>query len=428
MKILILVPRFPYPPRQGDCIRAWNEIHYLSERHDVWLAVLDRAPPAPDALAHVRAVCRAVAVFVRSDGRSLARGVTSLLGGRSLTEGYFFDARLATCVQRWGVEVGFDAVLTFSPGMAPYASLLRAARRVLDMNDVESARWESYAGHGWPPLRWLYALEAHRLQPAERVWIHSHDVTVLVNECERSKLPRELQTRAVVIRTGLDLARYTPAALGDAVTLPSGEPVVGFVGSMSYAPNVRGVLWFARSVWPRIRRTVPDARLLIVGRNPTRAIRRLARHPNVQVTGFVADVRPYLARMRVFVCPMREQIGVQTKLVEALAAARPAVVTPPAADGVEYQDPPPFLVAASAHEFAHAVVALLRDPAQARACARRARATAEAYYDAADQMARLEQLLGGADVLRCRTLPSRAPLHPQLAVRRTVLSGRTTTL
>lgn len=391
MKVLLLVHRFPYPPTRGDCLRSWGEVTHLAQRHDVWLACVDRALPQRDHLKAARTVCRDVAVVVRSGPRCLLHGALSLATGGSLTTGYFRDDRLACTLRTWDTTVGFDAVLTFSPAMAPYATLVRARRRVFDMNDVESAKWRSYAQRGNLLLRWLYALEARRLPAIETQAIRDHDITLLVNELERSKLDTPQRERAAVVRTGLDLRHYgrpdTPAW-----SLPD-KPVVGMLGSMSYAPNVRAVNWFGRHVWPRVRAALPGAEWLIVGSRPTRSVRRWQRQPNVTVTGFVDDVRPYLQRMRVFACAPCEQIGVQTKLIEALAASRPTVITPAAAAGIEHADPPPFLVAATADEFAADVLRLLRDDAHARDLAARARALAEEHYDAEEQLACVERWL-----------------------------------
>lgn len=395
MKILMLVHRFPYPPVQGDSIRSWGELEYLSSRHEVWLACVDRAVPRTLHMQRARQCCRDVVVTVRPSWACLLRGGLHLLGGRSLSEGYFYDSRLARVVRRWDQQVGFDAVLTFSPVMAMYAALVSAKRRVLDMNDVESCKWRSYARRSWPPPRWLYAWEARRLPRAEAAWIRAHDVTLLVNELERGKVPDSLAHHTAVVRTGVDHGQYTPGQSGAAFRELPPAPVVGMLGSMSYAPNVRAVNWFGRYVWPPVKAKLPDARWLIVGRRPARSVRRWARRPDVVVTGFVEDVRPQLAVMRVFACAPREQIGVQTKLIEALAAGRPAVVTPQAAAGIDYDDPPPFAIAGSPAEFADAVVRLLRDDAQARALARRARTVARENYDRADQVRRIECLLAG---------------------------------
>ncbi len=400
MKLLMLIHRFPYPPVRGDCIRSWGELEFLARRHEVWLACVDRVAPRPEHLDHVRTLCRDVAVVVRSAAASAAHGLFSLVAGRSLTAGYFSDERLVWIVRDWSHHVHFDAVLTFSPAMAPYATIVPARRRVLDMNDLESDRWRSFARRSLPPLRWLYALEAQRLPRFEAAWIRAHDVTLVVNRREQRKLPPALAPRCVVVHTGVDLSRYASEAPTDEpvhaqADLCVAQPVVSMLGSMSYPPNVRAVNWFGRHVWPRIKRTVPEACWLIVGRDPVRSVRRWGRKPGVTVTGFVEDVQSYLRATRVFVCPAREQIGVQTKLIEALAAGRAAVVTPHAAGGIEYDDPPPFLVAGSPDEFATAVVRLLRDDAVVRVLGARARAVACANYAAADQYGRVERWLSG---------------------------------
>ncbi len=406
MKILMLTPRFPYPPNRGDCIRSWGEVQYLARGHDVWLACIDRVAPAPEHLAHVRGHCRDVAVVVCPELIGLLRGGLSLIRGRSLLAGYFNDQRLARIVTRWGRAVDFDAVLTFSPAMAPYAALVSAGRRVLDMNDVESDKWRNYAQRTLPPMRWLYALESRRLRSAEAQWVSEHDVSLLVNASEVAKLPTALARHAAVVRTGVDLQNSRPADLESADAGVVSEPVIGFVGSMSYPPNVRAVNWFGRAVWPRVKEAVPEARWLIVGRDPSRSVRRWGRDAHVTVTGLVDDVRPWLHSMRVFVCPMREQIGVQTKLIEAMAAARAAVVTPQAAMGIDHDDPPPFMVAGSPSEFARAVIRVLRDRSHAKALAARALAVAAASYDARDQLRRIENWLAGDSPGRGRSLPS----------------------
>jgi len=393
MKILMLTHRFPYPPVRGDSLRSWGEVEYLARRHDLWLACVDRTAPAAKDVAHVREICRDVAIAVQGGLRSLLRGGLSWLSGRSLTEGYFHNAGLARIIRRWDAGVNFDAVLTFSSAMAPYAGLVGARRRVLDMNDVESEKWRSYADRSKPPLSWLYRLESRRLPRAESRWAQAHDVSLLVNECERKKLPPELVERAAVVRTGVDLGRYLLEPGVEPYVRD--EPVIGFVGSVSYAPNVRGVQWFGRKVWPQIHSAIPSARWLIVGNRPRASVRRWDNEPGVTVTGFVPDVRPWLRAMRVFVCPMREQIGVQTKLIEAMAAGRPAVVTPEAAVGIDHTDPPPFVIARSANEFSEACIRVLRDEAHARALANRARAVAEANYGVADQLGFLERWLTG---------------------------------
>lgn len=410
MKILMLTPRLPYPPNRGDTVRSWGVLDGLARHHHVWLASLSDEPPTHTQLARLRKICRNLAVAPRSAPTSLRCGVASLLRGRSLTEGFFADATLRATVRAWAQAARFDAVLAFSSAMAPLAEQVDA-RRVLDMCDVDSHKWRVYAARSRTPLRWLYALEARRLAAAESRWARSHDVTVVVNERERRKLlagadPR----RADVVRVSVATASTDePGSCNENLRLPA-EPIVGSIGSMFYPPNVRAVEWFGRHVWPLVKQRMSAAQWWIVGNRPARRVRRWGRQQDVRVTGFVPGTRPYLDALRVFVNPVDGDIGVQTKLLGAMAAGKPAVVTPEAAGGVSYRGEPPFLIARNPAEFADAVLRLLHDDALAVRLGERARRAIEDHYQPHEQLRRIEQALRGcpADVPVCAERDARA--------------------
>lgn len=390
MRILMLTPRFPYPPDRGDRLRSWQVLESLSARHDVWLACVERQAPPPAALQHVRQRCRDVAVFVRSGWRSLLAGVRSALAGRSLTEGYFGDARLSTLLAHWSQAAQFDALFVYSSGLAPFSAHVPAARRILDLCDVDSAKWRIYAHQSIPPLRWSYAVEAARVRKLEARAAQTHDLTLVVNAREQNKLRRIApHAETAVLPTTVALTAGAHPAV------PT-DPVVGFVGCMTYPPNVRAVTWFAANVWPQVRAAVPAAKWLIVGGPVAPCIRRLSKLPGVTVTGYVADAHTYLRQMRVFVNPVRGDLGVQSKLLVAMAAGRAAVVTPDAAGGIDHGDPPPFLIARTPAQFTDAVVRLLRDDAHVTHVAARAVQTIASQYTPAAHMRRLETWLAGA--------------------------------
>lgn len=389
MRLLMLTPRWPYPPDRGDTLRSWHVLQALANRHEVWLASVARTAPAAAHRGPVERLCRTAVVLPMTGAAALLRGAGSLWAGRSLTAGYFGDQRLLRLIERWQREVGFDALWTYSSALAPTAARVDAPWRIVDLGDVDSAKWELYALRSLPPKRWVYRLEAARVAALEAEAVATHDLCLLVNERERRKLLARLPDAATgVLPTVVDLAEYA-----DVPAVPPTGPVVGMIGSMFYPPNVRAVNWFGRWVWPLVRREVPAAHWLIVGSRPTRAVQRWAHEPGVTVTGYVPDVRPYLAAARVFVNAVEGDLGVQSKLIVAMAAARAAVVTPDAAAGIDYTDPPPFRIARSAPAFADAVIQLLRDDAAARRLATRARAVAEANYGIASQQRRIAAFL-----------------------------------
>lgn len=395
MRILMLTPRLPFPPDRGDKVRPWVILQALARRHQVWLASLGDEPPRPEDLQHLRRLCADVAVFPQWHGPRLWRGGVSLLGGRSVTEGWFGDPRMVALLDRWRREIQFDALWTYSSGLARLGDQVPCGRRILDLCDVESAKWQRYARNSHTPLRLLYRVEAARVEALERVVARSCDLCLMVNERERRKLiARVGPIEAEVLRTPVAIEEFSELA-PPAATLPT-APVVGMLGSMFFPPNVQGVLWFGRHVWPRVRAVLPDAQWRVVGGRPVRRVRALGRLPGVEVVGYVQDIRAALAEMRVFVNPVIGDLGVQTKLIVAMAAGRPAVVTPDAAAGIDYSDPPPFLIAGAPQAFADAVVRLLRDDTQARRLAIRAYKVAHSEYDVRVLLPRIERWLRGS--------------------------------
>jgi hypothetical protein len=307
--------------------------------------------------------------------------------------------------------------------MAPHALRVPATRRVLDMNDVDSRKYAAYAARGgW--RSWVYRVEAARLWQREVAWSRGHDLTVLVNARERAKLIAALPAPATaVMRTCADFAARGDGPAESTTDLPR-EPLVTFIGSLFYPPNVAAAEWFTRHAWPQVRRACPTARCVLAGSRPTRRARRLARAPGVTVAADVPDIGAVLRAARVVVNPVHGDLGVQTKTIMALAAGRPQVVTSDVAGGLDFRVSP-FLIANDPTSFASAVIRLLRDDHLAAELSRRASTTAAEFYDPATELAKLERWLTGTvadaapppvapplDVLR-RT-PSVAPRAPAL--------------
>jgi glycosyltransferase involved in cell wall biosynthesis len=209
--------------------------------------------------------------------------------------------------------------------------------------------------HAQHPMRWIYRHEAKWLARFEARAARCAFATVVVNERERSAL-REImpEARVEVVRVGVDAEYFQPARE------PAVTPLVVFCGVMNYAPNAEGAVWLARDVWPLVRRRVGDARLAIVGSQPTAVVRRLAEtDPSVEVTGAVSDVRPYLWKAAVATAPLHVARGVQFKVLEAVAARLPAVVTPEVAGGLPAEVLTACRVAQDPVTFSEAIANLL---------------------------------------------------------------------
>jgi glycosyltransferase involved in cell wall biosynthesis len=194
------------------------------------------------------------------------------------------------------------------------------------------------------------------------------------------------------VANGIDLTYHAP--LREEAT----HPAVLFTGAMDYLPNVDAVQYFCDAILPLVRRELPDTMFLIVGKDPSPEVRRLAGMSGVVVSGSVPDVRPYYARAGVCVAPLRLGRGVQNKVLQGMAMGIPVVATTVAARGIDAQAGRHLEVADEPDGFAAHLVRLLRDPAQRKRLGRNGRGFVEANHAWEGSLARLDGLL--AEVAR----------------------------
>ncbi|MEE9296526.1 MAG: TIGR03087 family PEP-CTERM/XrtA system glycosyltransferase [Phycisphaerae bacterium] len=390
MKILYLAHRMPYPPDKGDKIRSFHQLQYLGVRHDVWCACF---VDDPKDMVHVGALgrwCKHVGAIRLSPKYGLFRGLARMAVGGSLSEGYYSDVRMRRLLRRWCGEVGFDAAVIFSSSMAPYRRVIEAGRMVLDLCDWDSFKWKSFARHSSGLRAWLYRVESGRVRASELRWLEAFDACTVVTEAEADEVTDpSLRRRLHVVGNGV--AASPPASK------PAGAagPAVGFVGQMDYLPNVDAVRWFADNVWPEVRSQVPDATFEIVGRSPGRGVRELELREGIRVRGEVEDVRRHVEEFAVSVAPLRMGRGVQNKVLEAMAASRPVVVSSLAAAGIDAEDEKHFVVADDAAAISDRIVKLLRNPVRRSELGRAARRRIEERYSWDREVAKLEALLRG---------------------------------
>lgn len=337
--LLYLSHRIPYPPFKGEKIRPLHIIRHLRDRYRIHLGCLidDRADWAHVPV--VRELC-ADAYFAPLNPRvakiACLRGLAT---GAPLTLPYFWNHGLARWVETVLTEVKPEVVLIFSSAMAQYVlpHLRQVPLSIMDFADVDSDKWLKYAETTRWPMSWIYGRESRRLLACEREAARATDASVLVSEPEvalfRSLAP-ESADKIISVSNGVDANHFSPEH-DFSPPFDSSHPTFVFTGIMDYWPNVDGVVWFATEILPRVRRRVADARFVIVGADPAPVVMGLANLPGVTVTGRVADVRPYLAHAVASVAPMRIARGIQNKVLEAMAMAKPTIVTPQALEGIE---------------------------------------------------------------------------------------------
>ncbi len=336
--LLLLAHRIPYPPNKGDKIRSYHLLNYLSRTYRVYLGSFiddSRDWAHVDTLTSLCAETRFIPLHPL---RARVGSLLALATGQPLSVRYYWSHAL----KRW-VDGLLDAgtvqrVLIFSSAMAQYlpATLPEGIRRVIDFVDMDSDKWRQYRRSKPWPMSWIYAREGASLFAFERRQAMQSEASVFVSEAEaalfKTRAP-EAAERVTYIENGVDTEYFAPYR-DYPNPYPKDSLILVFTGAMDYWANVDAVCWFAKEVFPTVQARLPAARFYIVGAKPTETVRGLTAIPGVFVTGAVDDVRPYLAHATAAVAPLRIARGVQNKVLEAMAMAKPVLATPKAMEGI----------------------------------------------------------------------------------------------
>jgi sugar transferase (PEP-CTERM/EpsH1 system associated) len=385
--ILFLAHRVPYPPDRGDKIRGFNVLKFLAARKRVHLVAFadDRRDMGSDS-----GLTDGTSIIWRSKSRAVA-ALQAMLTGRPISLSAFDDGAVRAAVSTALTTHDIDTIYVFSNQMAQYVPADTTARVVMDFVDMDSAKFAGYGHAQTGPMGWLMRREGRLLGTYEAQVAARADASLFVSEAEASLFRRQTGAeRVFAIENGIDTGTFDPAASFVAIDLPARTIV--FTGQMDYRPNVEAVTWFADEILPLVRSRYPDAGFAIVGRAPTDAVKALGKRPGILVTGEVADVRGWLAAAAAIVAPLKLARGVQNKVLEAMAMARPIVASAPAAEGIDHADT--IAVGETAAEIAGRLIAILADPEAARVRGKAARLQVMQRYGWDARLSPLDALLG----------------------------------
>ena len=395
--ILFLCHRIPFPPDRGDKIRSCNLLKRLAQVAPVHVGCFADDDRDMGFAGELAAIAQSHCLL-RRDKSKVVAGLTGLAKREPLLVSLFDHPGLHQWVAQTLADRPIRAVVAYSAQMAHFVPALPSGVRFLmDFVDFDSAKYAAYGAQGSGPMGWVNRREGRVLLDFERRVAARADICTFVSEAEAALFRAASglgPDRIVPLENGVALDYFDPAAPFPPVDHGDG-PLLVFTGQMDYRPNVEAVDSFARQTLPAIRAVHPTARFAIVGRNPSKAVEALAARTGVIVTGGVPDVRGWLAAADIVVAPLRIARGIQNKVLEAMAMARPVVASPQAAEGIDAQDERHFLIAANPAEEAAKINALLADPARAVQIGLAARARMEARYRWSATLAHLPDLLFG---------------------------------
>ena len=406
MKLLYIIPSFQHPNVRGPN-RHYHFIRELSDRHAITLLVLNRSIVGPKAMEEVASyVDQLHIVDVNGDVPATRLAGRLPFAGRRMEEKLRFRnaVKLMTGVYSWLMaENSFGAIVFHGKSVFPVIHDSKGLPVVIDFCDATSMRIRHelrYSGIARRIWLWLRYAEIRRI---ERAILRKTPHVAFIARRDREAI-LGLNSCGEILPNGVDHEYFRRKSA------PSNRNSIVFCGVMNYAPNNDAALYLIDRIAPQIRQSIPDLEILIVGRDPSAALKeRASRDPNLKVTGFVNDLRPYVEQAAVFAAPLRYASGTQNKVLEAMSMEIPVVTTSIVADGLRMDDAgePPVCVADNETRFAKEIVNLLAHPAERNLLATRGREYVENYFiwsRSAEKLERMCLTAVGADVARNKQL------------------------
>jgi polysaccharide biosynthesis protein PslH len=361
MKVFFLLPRVPYPTEKGDKLRAYNHLKQLSKNHEVILCALNDDVLHEDAVKVLSQYAKSVYILPISKPVILFNLLKTVFTDKPFQVGYFYNKATAQKIQ---------SILDFHKPDHIFCQLVRVAEYVrnspipktLDYQDVFSKGVERRLATSPIYARPFLRLEYKRLLKYEHEVFDIFDNKVIISSPDRDLIPHPEREKIVVARNGVDTTFFKPIE-------HEKEYDLVFTGNMGYPPNINAAEFLATKILPKVMKQKPGITLLIAGASPHLKVSVL-KSENIDVSGWVPDMRECYASAKIFIAPMQIGTGLQNKLLEAMAMKIPCITSPLANHALQAKENVEILVAETPEEYAKHIISLLDDPEFASRIAR----------------------------------------------------------
>jgi polysaccharide biosynthesis protein PslH len=396
MHIAILDEELPFPLNSGKRIRTFNLLKRLADRHRITYLCHRNADPEEATLAEkefrrvgIKPILVDRSVPSKSGLRFYARLVGNLFSSLPYSVATHTSLELRLQAEKLAQT---DAPDLWHCEWTPYAQTLRQplGRWVVMAHNVESLIWQRYIeNESNPPKRWYIHQQYKKFESFER-WAYNAATRTIAVSCEDAKLIEQRfgVNHVEVVDNGVDTDFFKP----NVATYRNPNHVL-FLGSLDWRPNLDAVRLLLDTIFPEVRKQEPNAKLLVVGRNPPDWLRqRVTQEAHVELHGNVADVRPYLWSSGMLIVPLRIGGGSRLKILEALSSGLPVVTSQVGVEGLDLSGDHHLLVVGEAEVMSHTIVYAIRNPHQMDRLTQPGRERVLHQYDWSRLADRLEQV------------------------------------
>ena len=351
MKVLVALPRFPYPLEKGDKLRAYHQIRCLSKNNDVVLFCVSHQEVSDEHIEKIKPYCSAIKVVTPSKIKVYYNILKAFLSINSLqVNGYWNTKKIRNEYSAFEKEQNPDVV---------YCQMVRTMEwvkksskpKLLDFQDCLSKNVERRMYKTKGLLRRILHYEFKMLRSCEYDAFECYDAFTIISTADREAIPHQKNDIISILPNGVDTALFRPRNIAV-------EYDILFSGNMHYAPNIDAAVFLIKDIMPIVWQKRPHTTVMLAGADPVPTVKRL-QSDKVTVTGWVNDIGECYAKAGLFVAPMRIGTGLQNKLLEAMATKKPCITSPLANNALAAEDGKQVIVAKTAQEYADAIIEIL---------------------------------------------------------------------
>jgi len=390
LKILVALSRFPLPADKGDKLRALHQICGLAAKHEVHLFCLTDEPVQQESLFKLKKMVKSVHVFPLSKTHIYARLTESFFGTMPLQIAYFSDKSAIKAFRKIENNLQPDLIYCQLARMAEFCKKSTTKVKILDYQDAFSKGLERRLQHESMLIKPIIRLEHKRLKQYEADIFDQFTEKTIISAQDRDLISHHLRKEIKVIPNGVDTDYYKPQPGAKVIDLL-------FTGNMHYEPNVNCVLHLINQVFPLLAKEYPHLQLVAAGKDPSRELRQL-KSRQLQLTGWVDDLRKYYQQSRLFVAPMQIGIGMQNKILEAMAMGLPVITSSLANNAIGARHGEEIWIADTPEKVAEGISYLLNNTELALKLGRNGRELMVNAFSWNKQNEQLLRLIGGQAV------------------------------
>lgn len=376
MKILVIFPYVPTPPTFGGALRVYHILRHLASNYEVTVAGYNEAGdmeafratfPSLEGRMHFENVGRRK--------RHRFRQISTLFTKYSYWYRWTYSKEAQNMLNDLLEKEQFDIILTEFASMGHF-DLQSDAIKILDAHNVEYDNFRRMSNLNWSFIRKKFYQREYRKVFHEEVKVFNKQDAIFSTSSRDRDIIKSHTSNAdhFVIPNGVDTSYFQSQKT-------EVEPYsMVFTGAMGYVPNSDGILFFLDKIFPKILRSIPEAKVYVVGNKPPQMLQK-RQSKNVVITGFVDDVRPWIDRAAVYVVPLNMGSGTRLKVVEAMSMEKPIVSTSIGCEGIEVVDGEHLLIRDNPEAFAEAVIELMHDKEKSKQLVQHGKKLVHAKYD-----------------------------------------------